>query len=359
MSTVSGLVSSGLVSSGQVISVEYETSRLAALERYAVLDTDREAIFDQYAAMTAQLLEAPIGIVGLIDQDRHWFKAAHGTPLRSNSRANSFCTYTVQSDRVFTVEDARLDARFASNPVVTGEAQIRAYAGAPLVTHDGLSVGTLCIFDTATRSFSDAERDTLTRLAALVMQELEDRLGRVNAGIEADFREADTREVALDRAASSIGARLGIRVFKLYGSHDRLEIGALGQEPESLEGVFQNLRRNQPEAQPDPNLKLKLLERLRFTRNHNPKPAPARALMLTAEHAIVAHAFDPNLELQVWTKQPGTLALALEGFTGSARKVLVPSNTTLIGLTKGRQSAWPTSSEPEWLALGELQTGEL
>lgn len=323
----------------------HETSRLAALERYGVLDTEREAIFDHYAALTAQLLEAPISIVGLIDRDRHWFKAAHGTPLRSNSRANSFCTYTVQSDQVFTVEDATLDLRFAKNPVVTAETHIRAYAGAPLVTQDGSSIGTLCIFDIASRTFSDAERDTLTRLASLVMQELEDRIARVDAG-----HKTDSREVALNRAAATVGERLGLRVLKLYGSDGPLEVSALGQETESLAGVFQNLYRHQPEAQPDPNLKLKLLERLRFARNHTPKPAPARALILTAGHAIVAHAFDPNLELQVWTKQPERSALALVSFTGAALRIQIPPNTTLIGLRKGSGSG-----EPDWLALGELQ----
>jgi GAF domain len=331
-----------------LISAPYESSRLAALERYAVLDTDREAIFDHYAAMTAQLLEAPISIVGMIDQDRHWFKATHGTPLRSNSRANSFCTYTVQSDRVFTVEDATLDLRFASNPVVTGETHIRAYAGAPLVTHDGLSIGTLCIFDTRTRVFSDLERDTLTRMAAMVMQELEDRLERLHQSVT-----AESREVALDRAASSIGQRLGLPVLKLYGSRDRLELGAMVQEPEALASVFENLHQNQPETALNANVKLKLLERLRFTQNHNPKPAPARILMLNAEHAIIAHAFDPKLEFQIWTKQPGIAALALASFNGSAFKVPLPKNSTLIGLTN-----YSASSEPDWLALGELPTVE-
>jgi two-component system, sensor histidine kinase len=128
------------------IATQYETSRLTALARYAVLDTEREAIFDQFAALSAHLLEAPISIVGMIDQTRHWFKATYGTTSLSNSRQNSFCTYTVQSDQVFTVENALNDPRFATNPDVRGIANLRAYAGAPLLTPDGLSIGTLCNF---------------------------------------------------------------------------------------------------------------------------------------------------------------------------------------------------------------------
>ena len=331
------------------VSNRYEHSRLATLERYAVLDTDHEAIFDQFAALSAQLLEAPIGIVGMIDQDRHWFKAAHGTNTRSNPRQHSFCTHTVQSDHIFTVENALNDPRFATNPDVIGRAHLRAYAGAPLVTADGLSIGTLCIFDTSARVFSASELETLTRLAGLVMRELEERLARIKAGND----QSESRELALDRASKDIGERLGLPVMKLYASRQPLELGALGDEPDALEGVFTQLKGNQQEVQPDPNLKLKLLERLRFTRSHNPKPAPARALILNAEHAIVAHAFDPNLELQVWSKRPGNPALALESFNGSAVKVQLPSGSTLIGL-----STFTDSSAPDWLALGELQLDE-
>jgi GAF domain len=334
---------------------QVETSRLTALARYAVLDTEREAIFDQFAALSAQLLEAPISIVGMIDQTRHWFKAAHGTNSLSNSRQNSFCTYTVQSDRVFTVENALNDPRFARNPDVTGAAHLRAYAGAPLLTPDGLSIGTVCIFDTSTRVFSDSERDTLTRLATMVMRELEDRTARINAGTNAP----EPREQALDRATTSIGERLGLPVLKLYGSRQPLELDALHQEAAVLEDVFKHLKRNQPEEQPNPNLKLKLLERLRFTRNHNDNPAPARALLLGDDQAIVAHAFDETMTLQAWSKQPGLAATVLGSFTGSALTVRLPNNSNLIGLSARSNSGGSNSSgadlgEPDWLALGEL-----
>jgi hypothetical protein len=330
-------------------SAQYEGSRLTALERYAVLDTDHEAIFDQYAAMTAQLLEAPISIVGMIDQDRHWFKAVYGTNTHSNTRDHSFCTYTVQSDRVFTVENALNDSRFATNPDVIGEAHLRAYAGAPLVTPDGLSIGTLCIFDPSPRVFSASELETLTRLAGLVMRELEERLARINAG----NNEAESRELALDRASKDIGERLGLSVMKLYGSRQPLELGALGEEPDILEGVFTQLKGNQPEVQPDPNLKLKLLERLRFTGRHAANPAPARTLLLGDQRVILAHAFGPDLSLRAWAIRPGLPPLALESFSGAAVTLNLPADTTLFGLSASDDSGLnATGIAPEWLALG-------
>jgi hypothetical protein len=338
---------------------QYEGSRLAALDRYAILDTDREAIFDQYAALSAQLLEAPISIIGMIDQDRHWFKAAYGTNTRSNSRANSFCTFTVQSNQVFSVENALNDPRFATNPDVTGKAHLRAYAGAPLLTPDGLSIGTLCIFDSSPRVFSTIELETLTCLADLVMRELEARLNRISTEVGIGNNTPESRELALDRATKNIGKRLGLPVLKMYGSRQPLELGALSNEPDTLEAVFRRLKDNQPEAQPDPNLKLKLLERLRFTGKHAPNPAPARALLLSDQQVIVAHAFDPAAAFQVWSKAPAAAATPLEQFAGSAVSVRFPKNSTLIGLSAQVNSNRTDPSDPDWLALGELQIGEL
>jgi hypothetical protein len=324
----------------------YERSRLAALEHYAVLDTANEAVFDQFAALTAQFLDAPISIVGMIDAERHWFKAAHGTTAQSSSRAQSFCTYTVQSNQVFTVGDALHDPRFANNPNVAGGALIRAYAGAPLVTSDGLSIGTLCIFDTRPREFTPSEGETLSRLASLVMRELEERLQRINAG----SNPPEPREQALDRAVSSIGQRLGLPVKTLYGSRAETELEALNSESDLLEGVFAKLPAAQPEAGPNPSLKLKMLERVRFTQRHNKQAAPARAILMTNRQVVVAHALEPDLPLCLWAKRSGEPAVTIAEFTGLAVMALLPADSSLIGLNN------PSSADqPDWLAVGALQ----
>jgi signal transduction histidine kinase len=153
-----------------------EIQRLAALERYDVIDTPAEAAFERTARLAARLFEAPIAMVTFIDRDRQWFKACVGTDLRENTRALSFCSHTILDDEIMVVPNALEDERFHDNPVVIGLG-IRFYAGVPLRSLDGRNVGTLCIYDVRPRpTLSAAQRETLTDLAAIVIDDLEARL---------------------------------------------------------------------------------------------------------------------------------------------------------------------------------------
>ena len=153
-----------------------EAQRLAALERYAILDTPAEVSFDRVVRIVARIFAVPIAMVTFIDKDRQWFKACFGTDLRENTRALSFCSHTILSDGVMVVPDALLDERFRDNPVVL-DMGLRFYAGVPLRTADGHNIGTLCIYDLKPREGLSAEqRETLLDLAASVVDNLEARL---------------------------------------------------------------------------------------------------------------------------------------------------------------------------------------
>jgi signal transduction histidine kinase len=153
-----------------------EAQRLAALERYSILDTPAEVAFDRMVRIVARIFAVPIVMVTFVEKDRQWFKACFGTDLRENTRALSFCSHTVLSDDVMVVPDALLDDRFRDNPVVL-ELGLRFYAGAPLRTVDGHNIGTLCIYDVKPRAdLSSEQRETLIDLAAVVVDDLESRL---------------------------------------------------------------------------------------------------------------------------------------------------------------------------------------
>ena len=146
-----------------------EDMRVAALHALNLLDTKPEAMFDSLTSLAAQLFDAPVALVSLVDADRQWFKSCVGLDTQQTGRDVAFCAYTILRSEVFVVNDARADRRFADNPLVTGPPHIRFYAGAPLYSPDGHRLGSLCIIDFKPRSglsATDAER--LEKLADAV-----------------------------------------------------------------------------------------------------------------------------------------------------------------------------------------------
>ncbi|HEU0138992.1 MAG TPA: PAS domain S-box protein [Bryobacteraceae bacterium] len=154
-----------------------EERRLAAVERYHILDTPPEVAFNRITALTAHLFEVPFSSVTFVDRTRQWFKAVHGLEVREAPRDTALCSYAILSNEVLAVLDTTRDPRFSSNPLVTGPPYLRFYAGAPLATPDGFLLGTLNIMDTLPHEdFSGRDRRLLEDLAATVMDEIELRL---------------------------------------------------------------------------------------------------------------------------------------------------------------------------------------
>ena len=155
-----------------------EIARLRALNHYEIMDTPPERAFDDLVEVAAQVLEVPIALVSLLDMERQWFKAARGVTVTQTPKEVSFCRHVIESDAMLVVPDAREDERFKSNPFVTGELGIIAYAGAPLRTPHGYILGTLCVIDTQRpRAFKARELQVLEKLANSVMAHLEVRKG--------------------------------------------------------------------------------------------------------------------------------------------------------------------------------------
>ena len=150
-----------------------ETLRLAALHRYAVLDTPPDRPLDAIVSLACETFGVGTSLISLVDRDRQWFKARCGWNGAETSRTVSFCAYTILAKRTMVVPDATADARFSLNPLVTDGPRIRFYAGAPLTTPTGFNIGTLCLIDAATRPGMPArDRRQLEMLAQFAMAEI-------------------------------------------------------------------------------------------------------------------------------------------------------------------------------------------
>ncbi|KAF0683718.1 Aste57867_24280 [Aphanomyces stellatus] len=151
----------------------YEDERLAVLRSFDILDTPAEDVFDIICDLASNALKCPIAVVSLIDEDRQWFKASVGLAQSEIPRNVSFCAHTIISKEPMVVLDTLLDKRFMKNPLVTGAASIRFYAGSPIVAPSGHILGTVFVFDNQPRHTCDVA--TLEKLSNVAMKNLEDR----------------------------------------------------------------------------------------------------------------------------------------------------------------------------------------
>lgn len=180
-----------------------EPERLKSLHRLCVLDTETEERFDDITALAGQICQTPISLVSLVDTDRQWFKSHHGLNLSETDLSRSVCVYAIQTDEVLVIEDTQDDPRTVENPLVTGELNMRFYAGAPLIGSDGLPYGSLCVIDTKPRRLSPEQVSALVRLARQVVHLLEAEITIQER--EAALEHAETLKSEIDhRVANSL-----------------------------------------------------------------------------------------------------------------------------------------------------------
>lgn len=173
-----------------------EEARLAALQRYQVLDTEAERAFDDLVLIAAGICGVPTATVSLIDADRQWFKARQNLEPAETGRDISFCGHAIlEPDKVMVVPDATADPRFHDNPLVTAEGGIRFYAGAPLLTGDGHAIGTLCVIGGEAMQLDEHQVAAMKALSRQVMQLLE--LRRVSKDLNLQLRDREWYEQQL------------------------------------------------------------------------------------------------------------------------------------------------------------------
>jgi diguanylate cyclase (GGDEF)-like protein len=148
-----------------------ETSRLLGLHSLRILDTPPEERYDRITRMAKRMFDVEICLISLVDSQRQWFKSKQGLDACETHREISFCGHAILHDQILYVSDARMDERFADNPLVTGAPYLRFYAGCPIHAPTGQRIGTLCLIDPSPKSLSKDDLSVLRDLAGMVEDE--------------------------------------------------------------------------------------------------------------------------------------------------------------------------------------------
>lgn len=169
--------------------VKDEALRIEALNQYEVLNASPDAILDEIVRLTAQTCQTPAAAISFLDADRIWIKARAGLKVAELALGSTPCETTVLGDSVYELLDARQDPDFAPQGIVVDGRAYRFYAGAPLTTPGGVSIGSLFVLDEEPRRLTTQEAEGLATLSRLVIGRLE-----LNARVRQIERAARARQ---------------------------------------------------------------------------------------------------------------------------------------------------------------------
>jgi anti-sigma regulatory factor (Ser/Thr protein kinase) len=301
MATQSGGVPSAPL---QAVIGDDEARRLAALRRYRILDTDPERAFDDLALLASQICETPMAFITLVDANRQWFKARVGVSIVETSRSISFCTRAIRQKGLFVVPDALEDGEFRDNPMVAGHPHIRFYAGAPLVTHDGHALGTLCIVDRVPRTLTAQQKEALQALKrqAEAQIELRGSLIELKQALAArdHAEEAQEKLIAQLRSALTNVGRLSALIPYCSACQFNMTIPAdPSQIPTISAGVMQMLAEKQWPENDMMRVELALEEALANAIRHGCCGDPTKQLQCCV-------TIDDRGEVVIVVRDPGT-----------------------------------------------------
>ncbi len=297
-----------------------EKERIEALLRYDILGTDPEQEYDEYANLVAFVCDTPIALVSLVDTDRQWFKAKVGLAAEQTHRDNAFCAHAICEEAVFVVNDALEDERFADNPLVTGAPHVRFYAGAPLITPDGHSLGTLCVIDHVPRHLTEKQIDALRVVARQVVNRLE--LRRMNLQLREAARHLLDLAATKDELFAVVSHDLMSPFTSILGFSEILmnEMDVLPREEQRE--MVRNIRTSGEAT-------LRLLENLlRWSMlqtgsvQHHPAPLDIRLMMNHVRELLAGAALKKSLRLH-FEVDPSLHALADHAMLHSVLQNLV------------------------------------
>ncbi len=158
-----------------------EQLRIAALEKLRILDTLPESEFNEFVSLASEIFDMPIAFISFIDQRRQWFKASIGINSKEISSEDTICIHTLFHKEILVIADVLENDYYDDKIQMIDGSQIRFYAGVPLKSKEGFSVGTFCLIDTIPRTFSESQQNILKKLGEMIERRLEIRIDLLNS----------------------------------------------------------------------------------------------------------------------------------------------------------------------------------
>ena len=155
------------------IAVNVDGSRLEAIDQYGLADLPHDPALDDIARLAAQVCDAPIAAVAIIDRDSTSFVGRFGFDDLKVPRRSLPCETTIEADGVYQIPDARLDPAYAPDAILLAGTRYRFYAGAPIQTPSGVAIGALFVVDKGPRKLTPSQLDSLEALSHMVTTRLE------------------------------------------------------------------------------------------------------------------------------------------------------------------------------------------
>lgn len=166
---------------GAPVSLLNDAERLeavSALRTSAAGDPD----LDRFTHLASRMLHVPASAITFLENDQQVFASqigiaepwasAGGTPIEY-----SYCQFAVTSREPLRIDDAAVHP-LVQNSLALTELDSRAYVGIPLITNGNQAVGTLCVFDSEPRRWTDHDVGVLAELAGILTTHLNTTLDR-------------------------------------------------------------------------------------------------------------------------------------------------------------------------------------
>lgn len=224
-----------------------EPERIGALQALDILDTEPEAAFDNLVLLASSICQAQIALVSLVDENRQWFKARVNLSDRQLPRDIAFCSHAIVGDDIMVIPDATKDPRFALNPLVTGEPNIRSYAGALLVDKDGYKLGTICAIHTGEQvTLSDRQIDQMRLLGKVASNIL---IARQRTKIRVEEQKKKNEWLKLSAQVAKVGYwAINVQTREIFWSDEQYKLH--GSSPDDYVPEFEtNIKLYHPEDQ--------------------------------------------------------------------------------------------------------------